>query len=302
MILCFLLLLLDQDKTYGHMDTSLSSCYLAHTTESDSSQQERMTSRQNITARQSIRKARADNTTIYKNSSGDDGNDKPHSKSLQLKSRCHRDDEITSTEDKKVGLSLIQMAKDLLGQSSADNTSRSNKSEPITQEAEHDDSLNTHLFYELPDGTPAHVSKFTGEMFYDSIEGNAKQMNSTEYCLTSPLGSNKKLPSIVITPIAEGGDVAINQSNNSLNGSAISTLEMENAKPRPRRRAYSESQVYRRPAFLTPLSSKARSRLSNGSIKRGMPRQFNCSTVRISGVHQIGADDDNKIIYLTLPQ
>ena len=122
-------------------------------------------------------------------------------------------------------------------------------------------------------------------------------MNSTEYCLTSLLGSNKKLPSIVITPIAEGGDVAINQSNNSLNGSAISTLEMENAKPRPRRRAYSESQVYRRPAFLTPLSSKARSRLLNGSIKRGMPKQFNCRTVRIRGIHQIGADDDHKINY-----
>ena len=129
------------------MDTSLSSCYLAHTTESDSSQQERTTSRQNVTARQSIRKARADNTTIYQNSSGngDDGNDKPHSKSLQLKSRCHRDDEITLTEDKKAGLSLIQMAKDLLGLSSADNTSRSNRSEPITQEAEHDDSLDTIL-------------------------------------------------------------------------------------------------------------------------------------------------------------
>ena len=63
MILCFLLLLLDQDKTYGHMNTSLSSCYRAHTTESDSSQQERTTCRQNISARQSIRKARADNTT-----------------------------------------------------------------------------------------------------------------------------------------------------------------------------------------------------------------------------------------------
>ena len=94
-----------------------------------------------------------DNTTIYQNSSGDDGNDKPHSKSLQLKSRCHQDDEITPTEDKKVGLSLIQMTKDLLGLSSADNTSRSNKNEPITQEAEHDDSLDTCLFYELPDGT-----------------------------------------------------------------------------------------------------------------------------------------------------
>ena len=247
---------------YGGIPTngkmSSHSYYTTHTADSDStnSQREPAANRLNITGRQNIRatKTTSTSTSISNNSNGDDGNDEPSRRSLQLKSRCARDDEIATKEDEiatkddeKLGLSFIQMAKDLPGINRTTNTRTEDKDEHQSYETQYDDSLDTHIFFELPDGSPAHSNKFTGEIFYDIIDNHPKRkMNSTQHRLNSP--NEKQIPSIIITPICEKDEVQIADTASETD---INISQVERTKLRTRRRAFSESQV-----FLTPLSSK----------------------------------------------
>ena len=189
---------------YTYKKIPSTATFTTKTTGSDSynSRQDETINRANITGRQSIRTTMSDTISTSNNNSDDDGNDKPPDRGLQLKSRCARDDEIPPLEEDKTKLSFIQMAKDLLGLSRSSSVYTSDKTETPNNETQYEDSLDTHLLLELPDGSPAHANKFTGEVFYDrSTERSKQKMNSTE-CIQIP-SKEKHQPNITFTPIAE---------------------------------------------------------------------------------------------------
>ena len=189
---------------YTYKKIPSTATFTTNTTGSDSSnsRQDETINRANITGRQGIRTTMSDTMSTSNNNSDDDGNDKPPDRGLQLKSRCARDDEIPPLEEDKTKLSFIQMAKDLLGLSRSSSVYTSDKTETPNNETQYEDSLDTHLLLELPDGSPAHANKFTGEVFYDrSTERSKQKMNSTE-CIQTP-SKEKHQPNITFTPIAE---------------------------------------------------------------------------------------------------
>ena len=98
---------------------------------------------------------------------GDDGNEDPLSKSLQIKSRCQRDEDIGGPKNK---FSIVNFAKDLLGITSITEIASQytesiggqvkeveQPTDPLTKlnVSEYEDSLET---FQLPDGTPACTS------------------------------------------------------------------------------------------------------------------------------------------------
>ena len=193
---------------YTYKKIPSTATFTTNTTGSDSSnsRQEEAINRANITGRQSIRATMTDTMSTLNNYSDDDGNDKPPNRGLQLKSRCARDNEIPHLEKDKTKLSFIQMAKDLLGLSRSSSVYTSDKTETPNNETQYEDSLDTHLLLELPDGSSAHANKFTGEVFYDrSTECSKQKMNSTE-CTQTP-SKEKHQPNITFTLIAETYEV-----------------------------------------------------------------------------------------------
>ena len=220
-------------------------------------------------ARPSIRNA---NTTVPLSSgSGDDGNEHPLSKSLQIKSRCQRDDDIGGPKNK---FSIVNFAKDLLGITSATEIASQctesissqikeveQPTDPLTKlnVSEYEDSLETHVTFQLSDGTPAYASKYSGEVLYGSSENSQHRMNSTEFSVIAYKGST---PIITVKPITEAREVDILPARK--NAIPVSKI---------RRRHSSESEIQKSGGYLTPHSSKIQSRLTNSPFKKRNPEK-----------------------------
>ena len=253
---------------------------------------EQHSAREHVTVRPSIRSA---NTTAPLGAAGgDDGGEHPHSKSLQLQSRYQRDDENKDAESPKSLFNIVKIARDLLGPSNEESrqSKESTRIEPEVPKqlinldySNYEDSLETHITFQLPNGTPAHVSKYTGKILYDcntELEQRSV-LNSTEFETTLET-SGKAIPNITVTPILENEQASIPKAR------ADRTVVSAS-----RKRYSSESSAIK--YYPSPLTSKLYSRLNNSPFRKGSPKKLSCKSIRISGVHKVGSHEKHKIYY-----
>ena len=252
---------------------------------------EQHSAREHVTARPSIHSANA--TAPLGAAGGDDGGEHPHSKSLQLQSRCQRDDENKDAESPKSLFNIVKIARDLLGLSNDDSqqSKESTRNEPEVPKklidldySNYEDSLETHITFQLPNGSPAHVSKYTGKILYDNTELQQRSvLNSTEFETTLET-RGKAIPNITVTPILENEQVSIPKARADRTAVGAS-----------RKRYSSESSAMK--YYPSPLTSKLYCRLNNSPFRKGSPKKLRCKSIRISGVHKVGSHEKHIIYY-----